>query len=281
MVSQTSITERTFQDLNVHSLAATGQAADFFSSYVDDGGEVFYPLEGGFGNMGLSDVDRFCLAGRYFWNRPDEADGYDQYIVVSDALWDRLYQSASEEIRDDRISPQEYWMTREALVENYDRSLSGSLTFYSNTYQQDSTMAFDNVRQFSHFFFWLSFAVFVVFLAVESLYGMNVFRSLRQDYAVLHLLGKRKRDFFLISLLSFVPSMALALVLSLALSQVLTSAIFASVIHATGFVGVLCAPFGYAYLGLFATAVVLLLVDSLFSLFSSRRKVVSVLKEQD
>ena len=73
----------------------------------------------------------------------------------------------------------------------------------------------------------------------------------------------------------------LSLVLSLALSQVLTSAIFASVIHATGFVGVLCAPFGYAYLGLFATAVVLLLVDSLFSLFSSRMKVVSVLKEQD
>lgn len=281
MIPSTSVSQETYEALKFSYEEEDREDKDFFSSYLDEKDQVYYPLENGFGNMGLSDVDCFCLSGIYRWTRAEEKDDFDQYIVVSDSLWNRLYHSAIDELRDDRIKPQEYWMKKESLYENYDKYLHGELTFRSDTYLMNSQIAFSNVEKSSQFYFYLSVAVFVVSLIVNSLYGMNVVRSLRYDYAVLTLFGRKKKDFFLIALLSFLPTTLIALFVTLCIAQVSTSAIFTSSIQQVGFAGVLCTPFGYAYLAVLLCVVFLLLVNSLLSLVFSHQKTISILKEKD
>lgn len=190
---------------------------DFYKQYYDENDGLYhYPLNAdSFSLIGATGIDDVVVAGVY-----ECVDGHpslNSTMLLSPNLYDELMNQMLSKQRNTTTDAKDNWYSLDYLKSHVDDVVTGAIDIKANSISEFK-MAFSNAKQGSRFAMYVAIVILVVSLAIEALYVNNLFKSLKHDFSVLTLNGKKSRDKLLISFLALSPSFILSLVISLIIS---------------------------------------------------------------
>lgn len=255
------------------------QEEAFFLPYRGEDGLYRYPIQDSFDGLDYHGMDSFCFAGVYEWTGAEDHTGMDNAIIVSDSLFDLLLDRIVTLGLDETNAPQVNWVTRDYLASKMDAVLSGDIQLNAASYLS-SVMAFENVQKAANVLLVVGLVLILLALAIDGIYAANVLRSMKEEFAVLTILGKPKSHFFLLSFLALLPSFLSAMILSLIISYPIATSLLEVIAKSVGFAGeILSSAIPWAFLTLIGLAFLLLSAFSLLSLVFGKEHSVSILKK--